>query len=632
MNLAVTNTPRPSVNRGIQGHAVVHASFVDFATDATGVGAEAHTAASIAMNRHANERVVPVTSLDGTAKPNAIKDGVGVNFPSSSFLNKFVMPSVSSVTPIKVDNLALQLCNHPERQKVDYVLNGLRAGFRISFRPESVCLKSAKANCPSAHQHPSVIDDYLRKEVMLGRVFGPVAHMPLPNLQVSRFGVIPKKDGAWRLILDLSFPFGHSVNDGINKEEFTLTYSKVSDAIALIIKAGRGALMGKVDIKSAYRIIPVHPSDRHLLGMFWHGSYYVDLTLPFGLRSAPGIFNSLADLFHWILTHNYNVLDLLHYLDDYFTLGPPNSDTCATRLQAIEHASSLIGIPLSPDKCVGPTTCLVFLGIELDSLRMTARLPEDKRAELIKILYEWASKRWCKLKELQSLVGKLSHACAVVPQGRTFVRRLLDLLKGHSSKKSRFIRLNKECKLDIEWWQRFLPTWDGVYFFDLPEWAPVPDLYLSTDASGSHGYGAFYSGEWFNGRWSPAQLAFGIAYKELFPIVVACHVWGTHWRNRRVQFCCDNQSVVAIISSGTSKERPIMQLLRELFLCSARFGFKVSAKHVPGRENGIADALSRFNMQVFLQLAPQAHTMPVVIPPELLARLISPNSNVEQQH
>ena len=109
------------------------ASFVDFATDVTGVGAEARTAASIATNPHANERVVPVTSLDGIAKPNAIKDGVFVNFPRSSFLNKIFMPSVSSVTPIKVDNLALQLCNHPDRQKVDYVLNGYVLVFALGF-------------------------------------------------------------------------------------------------------------------------------------------------------------------------------------------------------------------------------------------------------------------------------------------------------------------------------------------------------------------------------------------------------------------------------------------------------------------------------------------------------------------
>ncbi len=424
-------------------------------------------------------------------------------------------------------------------------------------------------------------------------------------MQLSRFGVIPKKDGGWRLILDLSFPCGHSVNDGINKEEFTLTYSKVSDAISLIVKTGRGALMGKVDTKSAYRIIPVHPFDRHLLGMFWQGSYYVDLALPFGLRSAPGIFNSVADLFQWCLVYNWDVHELLHYLDDYFTLGPPASNICAKRLTAIDQAATEIGIPLSPDKCVGPTTCLVFLGIELDSIQMTARLPADKRTELTQMLDEWATKRWCTLKELQSLVGKLNHACAVVPQGRTFVRRLLDLLKGHSSKRSRFIRLNTECKRDIEWWRSLLPAWDGVYFFDLPAWAPVPDFFISTDASGRNGYGAFYAGEWFNGPRSIFQQSLSIAYKELFSIVIACHVWGSNWRYRRIEFCCDNQSVVSIISSGTSRDGRLMQLLRELMLGAARFNFTVSAKHVPGKENGIADSLSRFNMQVFRQLAPR---------------------------
>ena len=153
--------------------------------------------------------------------------------------------------------------------------------------------------------------------------------------------MIPKKDGGWRLILDLSFPFGHSVNDGINKDDFTLIYSKESDAISLIINAGRVALMGKVDIKSANRIISVHPSDRHLLGMFWQGDYYPNLALPFGLRSAPAIFKSLADLLHWCLVNSWNVLDLLHYIDDYFTI-------CASCLKAIDQAATEIAIQLSP--------------------------------------------------------------------------------------------------------------------------------------------------------------------------------------------------------------------------------------------------------------------------------------------
>ena len=363
-NLVVTRVPRLCANHGIGEHAPVRANFVDFAIGVIETGATEHTAQSIVKRSGAKEGEVLIRSQDDVRQNAICRDGVNDNNIFSCLLlqKPFNIPSVSSVSPIKIDNVTLQLCCHRDRQKVD--LNGFRYGFRLGFHPEITTLKSAKANCPSAVQHPSVITEYLAKEVSLGRVFGPTSVPAVDSLQINRFGVIPKKDGGWRLILDLSFPFGHSVNDGINKEEFTLTYSKVPDAIALIIKAGRGALMGKVDVKSAYRIIPVHPLDRHLLGMFWQDGYYIDLALPFGLRSAPAIFNSLADLFHWCLVNNWNVLDLLHYFDDYFTLGPPNSDICASRLRAIDRAANEIGIPLSPDKCVGPTTCLVFLGIQ----------------------------------------------------------------------------------------------------------------------------------------------------------------------------------------------------------------------------------------------------------------------------
>ena len=557
----VTRVPRLCANHGIWEHAPVRAKFVDFSIGAIETGATEHTAQSIVKRSGAKEGEVLTRSQDDVRQNAICRDGVNDNNIFSCLLlqKPFNIPSLLSVSPIKTDNLTLQLCCHPDRQKVDYVLNGFRYGFRLGLHPEITTLKSAKANCPFAAQPLSVITEYLAKDVSLGRVFGPTSVSAVDSLQINRFGVIPKKDRGWRLILDLSLPFGHSVNNGINKEELTLTYSKVSYVKALIIKAGRGALMGKVDVRSAYRIIPVHPLDRHLLGMFWQDGYYIDLALPFDLRSAPAIFNSLADLFHWCLVNNWNVLDLLHYLDDYFTLGPPNSDICASRRRAIDRAANEIGIPLSPDKCVGPTTCLVFLGIQLDSVHMTAKLPPDKRIELIELLDEWAIKCTCRQKELQTFVGKLSHACAVVPQGRNFVRRLLDLQKGHSSKQSRFIRLNQECKRDIEWWRSFLPSWDGVYFFDLPDWAPVPGLFLSTDASRSLGYGAFYADEWFDGSWSATQRSLSISYKELCHIVIACHVWGSQWRYHHIQFCCDNQSVVAVISSGTSKDSRLMQ-------------------------------------------------------------------------
>ena len=75
----------------------------------------------------------------------------------------------------------------------------------------------------------------------------------------------------------------------------------MDDIIEQVLSLGRGSLMAKMDIESAFRIVPVHPDDRPLLGMKWEEQLYIDLTLPFGLRSAPKVFNSIADALEWIV-------------------------------------------------------------------------------------------------------------------------------------------------------------------------------------------------------------------------------------------------------------------------------------------------------------------------------------------
>ena len=107
---------------------------------------------------------------------------------------------------------------------------------------------------PSASLQPSVIDQYLHTELEKGRVAGPFSIAPIPNLHISCFGIIPKKyqPGKWRLILDLSSPVGHSVNDGIPKESFSVQYMKVDDVINGIMSLGRGSLLAKFDVERAY--------------------------------------------------------------------------------------------------------------------------------------------------------------------------------------------------------------------------------------------------------------------------------------------------------------------------------------------------------------------------------------------
>ena len=121
-------------------------------------------------------------------------------------------------------------------------------------------------------------------------------------------------------------------------------------------------------------MVPVHPSDQHLLAIEWR---YCDQCLPFGLRSAPKVFNAVADALAWALTVR-GVEKTLHYLDDFFFCGPANSPVCQKALDIAIPTLAELGFPTAPEKTVGPTTTLVFLGIVIDSTQLELRLPRDK--------------------------------------------------------------------------------------------------------------------------------------------------------------------------------------------------------------------------------------------------------------
>ena len=383
---------------------------------------------------HSVNNLVPV----GPYQHCGLCDSVAVSSSDSTGLPRSLVPvhsfsplvPVHLVSPLQLSQFQAELCDYPDQSAAAYVLTGLREGFHIGFETSSVTLRSASSNMRSALVHPSVIHAYLETEVLHGRVAGPFTSPPFPDLHISCFGVIPKSNqpGKWRLILDLSSPEGHSVNDGIPKPPFSVQYVTVDSFIEGIMARGRGTLMAKFDVASAFCNVAVHPQDRPLLGMVWRGKYYVDMALPFGLRSAPYIFTAIADLVQWMLTHNYGVDFLRHYLDDFLTLGPPASPVCYNNLQVCIQLCSKIGLPLHPEKLEGPSTCLSILGIELDSTTMQARLPAEKRERIIALLGTWSGKRFCRRRELESLIGHLHHACKIAPQGRTFLRRMINLL------------------------------------------------------------------------------------------------------------------------------------------------------------------------------------------------------------
>ena len=354
-----------------------------------------------------------IYTRDLYALERACSSGAGVPRPE--------MLGITSPLTNRLPQWQQALAEHPDRDFATYVLNGIEHGFRVGFAQGNP-LSSARRNMHSVALHPSVVDSYIRSETQEGRILGPFPPGHIQGLHVNRMGVIPKghTPGRWRLITDLSYLEGNSVNDGIQAEWCSLKYTSTEVVAEAAQRLGKGALLAKLDIKSAYRLVPVHPRDRDLLGIEWHGACYVDGALPFGLRSAPKIFMAVADALQWVmLQRGVSMVD--HYLDDFITMGPPNSDLCRNNLEFILAVCRDLGVPLAIEKLEGPSQCLTFLGIEIDTASSQLHLPVDKLARLKALLAQWAARQSCQRRHMESLVGSLQHACRVVRPGRAFL-------------------------------------------------------------------------------------------------------------------------------------------------------------------------------------------------------------------
>ena len=154
-------------------------------------------------------------------------------------------------------------------------------------------------------------------------------------------------------------------------------------------------------------------------------------------------------------------------------------------------------------------------------------------------------------RDLLSFIGFLSFACKVVKPGRRFLRRLIDLSTVVSSNNF-FVTINAEARLDLKWWQDFLPEWNGVKII---QEHPVSSNVLRfwTDAS-DRGFGCLFRDSWVMSEWEAEWGAQHINIRELFAIWVAVVTWGDQLRNLQIQILTDSLSMVQVWSTGSSKD------------------------------------------------------------------------------
>ncbi|KAJ1214052.1 hypothetical protein NDU88_001680 [Pleurodeles waltl] len=280
----------------------------------------------------ANSPITAPSAPAGTQQPTATK-GIGqtsqrvpMPFPNSpngpESQHNTIAPS-----PITFSTLAHIFKGYPRPVERELLFRGFSEGFRIPYSGPAVT--RGANNLRSAREAPGVVQEKLEKELQLGKVAGPFSQPPLPNFIVSPLGIVPKKEqGKYRMIYHLSYPKGSSVNDYLEAGTCSLGYASFDEAINLVRAAGKGALMAKADIESAFRLLPVDPSSFHLLGMQWAGQYFYDKCMPMGCAVSCSLFETIACFLEWALKENNPLGSSLHYLDDFLFIGKAGSGEC----------------------------------------------------------------------------------------------------------------------------------------------------------------------------------------------------------------------------------------------------------------------------------------------------------------
>ncbi|XP_041922810.1 uncharacterized protein LOC121686960 [Alosa sapidissima] len=522
-------------------------------------------------------------------------------------------------TPINVPALSHFLSSHPDPSFVNFLITGLSQGFRVGVLSPLRTSYVAR-NLLSALSEPLTVSSLLAREVNKGYVVGPFSSPPFSPFRVNSIGVTTRKhSGKKRLIFDMSSPHSErvaSVNECIPLYPFSLYYASVDNAAHLIKIAGQGAWLSKADITDAFKVMPIHPSEWPLFWVKWESKFYFAVRLTFGCRSSPHIFNCLSEALCWILLNVYKLPFVLHLLDDFLLIDFPSAKTSV--LDTLRQTFSTIGVPLSEEKTVGPLTSLEFLGIMLDSVKMQASLPEEKLLRIRAITASFVSSSAVSKRELLSLLGHLNFAMRIIPQGRSFISRLLNL--AHSVEKlSDLVQIDEGSRSDLRFWSQLLNNWNGISFFynEVPESSASLDLF--TDAAPSVGFGGVFQGQWFAEKWPAEFSAFALgsassALHELYPVVVASVLWGGSCSRKRITLHCDNAAVVGMINKGRSSSAIIMPLLRRLTWQSVMHNFIINAEHIPGYCNVLADALSRSRFQEFRRRCPTANPEPTPCP------------------
>ena len=284
-------------------------------------------------------------------------------------------------SPINLHILSKLLSAYPDREAVYILFNGFRYGFRINYAGPRVPYESR--NFKSVLNNPAIAWEKVMNEVNAGRIAGPFSYRPISNLRVSPIGLVPKKTVGIRLITNLSSPINGSVNDFIDTSYTSVQYSSFDRAVVMIKQLGFKPQCSKMDVQSAFRLLPMYQGEFDLLGFKISNWYFIDKCLPMGCSVSCSNFERFSSFLHWVTEMESGLREIDHYLDDFLFAGADKTSNCSKLMNTFTEVCSQLGVPIAEDKTEGPSTRITYLGVLIDTEKMLIQIPDEKVQELL---------------------------------------------------------------------------------------------------------------------------------------------------------------------------------------------------------------------------------------------------------
>ena len=474
------------------------------------------------------------------------------------------------------------------------LLNFLAFGWPVWYEGDKIPTLGLN-NHPSTINFGSHLDSYIQKELSFDSLSGPFNDPPFDWIRLNPCMTRPKKDSdCRRVILDLSFPLGNSVNSEIDKRVFDGGPYKLRlpTPLALaehIAHRGENCLLFKIDLARAYRQLPSDPWDWPLLGLSWENLIYFDKAIPFCVRHGAMACQRTTEALCYAETSD-NDNEAEAYIDDIAEVCGQDLDLALLHYNHFLSTIKELGLNVSISKCVSPTIELTWIGATFNSKRMIMFIDKIKVEETLAICNNILSLSKISKKALRSILGKLHHASKLCPPAKRFMNRLLQLLRTMGNRS--VITISKGAQSDLQWFIDFLGRYNcRALIRPFQSFSKV----LEVDACLIGGGGTCEDSGYFFYAFPECFQTAGlhIAELECFNILVGVRLLVEDFRGLSFRVNCDNMASVLALQSGKTRNKFLACVMRDLWFLCALNDINLVVFHKPGVDLVTPDLLSR---------------------------------------